>query len=220
MGDKAEGDGSGSAGILYLMRGLPSSGKSHRAIGLAGETGVVCETDAFFRVEPAGSKGTAGSGSEAMAEARHWNLARFARALEEGVSPIVVDRGNGLSPETARYATLALEKGYRVELREPDSPWWQEIRVLLKYREFTEPVLEVWAERLAQLSEGSHRISAETIRAHMRSWRHDLRVEEIIALGSPRIADRVTARVSDRPDPGANEATPEPAQPAATRRGC
>ena len=35
--------------LCILMRGLPGSGKSHRAQRLAGAAGVVCETDAYFR---------------------------------------------------------------------------------------------------------------------------------------------------------------------------
>ncbi len=34
--------------IVYLMRGLPSSGKSHMARKLAGDNGLVCETDTYF----------------------------------------------------------------------------------------------------------------------------------------------------------------------------
>jgi hypothetical protein len=34
--------------IVYLMRGLPSCGKSHRSKQLAGAQGVICETDQFF----------------------------------------------------------------------------------------------------------------------------------------------------------------------------
>jgi hypothetical protein len=34
--------------IVYLMRGLSSSGKSHTAKQLAGQTGIVCETDEYF----------------------------------------------------------------------------------------------------------------------------------------------------------------------------
>ena len=37
--------------VVYLMRGLPSSGKSHTAPRLAGDTGIVIETDAYFRTE-------------------------------------------------------------------------------------------------------------------------------------------------------------------------
>ena len=37
-----------SAKMVYLMRGLPACGKSHRARRLAGPDGVVLETDAYF----------------------------------------------------------------------------------------------------------------------------------------------------------------------------
>lgn len=66
-------------------------------------------------------------------EARRWNMECFKRAVDTGVSPIVVDRGNGRNRESQEYARYAVERGYRIELKEPESEWWQEIRVLLKY---------------------------------------------------------------------------------------
>ncbi len=54
----------------------------------------------------------------------------------KNVSPIAVHRGNGLNPETKQYAVFAVEDGYVLQLAEPDSPWWTELRVLLKYRQF------------------------------------------------------------------------------------
>lgn len=34
--------------VVYLMRGLPACGKSHRAKRLAGDKGIVLETDQYF----------------------------------------------------------------------------------------------------------------------------------------------------------------------------
>lgn len=38
----------GTVKTVYLMRGLPGCGKSHRAQRLAGAEGVVLETDQYF----------------------------------------------------------------------------------------------------------------------------------------------------------------------------
>lgn len=168
--------------ICYLMRGLPSTGKSHTARRLAGTTGVVCETDAFFRTQVGTDPRAYDYDAERLPEARDWNFQRFCEAVDQGRTPVIVDRGNGLSAETRRYARYALDHGYRVELAEPDSDWWAEIRVLLKYRQYTAPVLKAWAAKLAEASRRTHRVSARKIWRRMQSWRHDLRLEHILEL--------------------------------------
>ncbi len=167
--------------IVYLMRGLPSSGKSTLARELAGETGVVCETDQFFYTQVGESAKTYDYVAERLDEARAWNLERFRDALKSGASPIVIDRGNGLNRETHVFAQLAREYSYEVELREPDSPWWRELRVLLKYREHLAPaVLDRWAEVLADVNRKTHRVPVATIRRWMQMWRSDLSVQDIL----------------------------------------
>jgi len=165
---------------VYLMRGLPSCGKSHLARRLAGETGVVLETDEYFYTHVGTDPGQYDYSEVLLPAAREWNLARFREALAKRISPIVVDRGNGRNEETRVYAQQAVDAGYRVELREPDSPWWQELRVLLQYREHTRPALQEWAIRLATMSRDTHRVSAATILRWMDGWKHDLTVEDIL----------------------------------------
>ena len=90
---------------------------------------------------------------------------RYRKALALGRSPIIVDRGNGLNAESREYALLAEQHGYHIELREPDSPWWQELRVLLKYSDFVDETLfDQWAEQLSAKSATGHRVPAATIR--------------------------------------------------------
>ena len=93
----------------------------------------------------------------------------------------MVDRGNGLNPETREYAVHAVEHGYRVELAEPDSPWWQELRVLLKYKQYVaDELFDAWAQKLADASLDTHRVPASTIRRWMAHWRHGITVRDIL----------------------------------------
>ena len=109
-------------------------------------------------------------------------MARFQQAIAQAISPIVVDRGNGLNPETREYAIYAVEHGYDVELAEPDSPWWNELRVLLKYKQNVDDKLfDAWSKRLAEATRDTHRVPASTIRHWMTSWRHDVTVPAILA---------------------------------------
>ena len=166
--------------IVYLMRGLPGCGKSYTAKKLAGDTGVVCETDEYFYTQVGKDPKKYDYKKELMAEARRWNFGRFREAVDSGKTPVVVDRGTSLSVDSQIYARYAVERGCAVELKKPESPWWQELRVLLKYKQYNGPVLQVWAERLAAVSRVTHRVSESTIRRRMSSWKHDLTVEDIL----------------------------------------
>lgn len=168
---------------VYLMRGLPACGKSYTAIKLAGTEGLVCETDKYFYTQVGSDSTQYDYHEELLPLARHWNFERFKNAVRTGVSPIVVDRGNGQNPETQAYVRYALDLAYQVELKEPDSPWWQEIRVLLKYKRLTGEILDQWADRLAEMSRSSHRVPASTIRRWMESWISDLSVAQILSNG-------------------------------------
>ena len=167
--------------LVYLMRGLPACGKSHRARRLAGAEGVVLETDQYFYTQVGDDPGQYDYSAELLPVARAWNFDRFCQATAKGVSPIVVDRGNGLNAETRQYAAYAVEHGYRVELAEPDSPWWQELRVLLKYKQHLDDVvLDNWASKLADATRDSHRVPPSTIRRWMARWRYDVTVDQIL----------------------------------------
>ena len=170
--------------VVYLMRGLPSCGKSHKARLLAGAGGFVAETDEYFYTQVGSDPARFDYRAELMPAARQWNFERFTRAVDAGISPIVVDRGNSLSLESQRYARYAADRGYTVELAEPDTWWWQEIRVLLKYRKYTMPVLENWAKRLARMSRSTHRVPLKTILRWMDKWKSDVTVDDILKFKS------------------------------------
>lgn len=166
--------------IVYLMRGLPGCGKSHMANRLAGNNGVVLETDQYFYSQVGDNDQSYDFNKDLLPAAREWNLGRFLDALTQNVSPIVIDRGNGLNPETREFAALGIKHGYKVELAEPDSPWWQELRVLLKYKEFVaDDLFDQWAEALSAKTSNGHRVPVSTIRRWMSHWRHDLTIDEI-----------------------------------------
>jgi len=65
-------------------------------------------------------------------------------------------------------------------------PWWQELRVLLKYKQYLDDkLLDAWATRLADATRDTHRVPAATIRRWMSRWRHDLTVQDILDDGEP-----------------------------------
>lgn len=166
--------------VVYLMRGLPSSGKSHLARRLVGDSGVLLETDQFFYRENTDGSRSFHYSEERLPAARQWIFQTFRQAIAAGRSPIVLDRGNGLNEETRRFAQYAVNQSYRVELKEPDSAWWLEIKELMRCRPETNPLLEQWAVRLSQMSRETHRVPLDTIQHWMSNWRVDLTVAEIL----------------------------------------
>lgn len=169
--------------IVYLMRGLPACGKSHRARRLAGGEGIVLETDQYFYTEVGDNPAHYDYRDELLPQAREWNFERFCAAIAEDRSPIVVDRGNGLNPETRLYAAYADEHGYQIDLAEPDSPWWLELRVLLKYKQYVdERLFDAWALKLSEATRDGHRVPAKTIRHWMARWRSNVSVEAILKI--------------------------------------
>ena len=170
-----------TARLVYLMRGLPSCGKSWTARQLAGSDGVVLETDRYFHTEVGDDPTQYDFNDELLPTARDWIFAQFVESIRAERSPIVLDRGNGRNEETRRFAAYAVANDYVVQLREPDSPWWQELSVLLKYRQFLDPqVLDTWAQRLSTKSRSTHRVPTVTIRRWMNSWKSDLSVDDIL----------------------------------------
>ena len=97
--------------VVYLMRGLPSCGKSHTARCLAGGQGVVLETDQYFVRRQADGTESFEYSNASLPEARRWNFERFQQAIADGITPIVVDRGNGLNVATQDYVRYARGHG-------------------------------------------------------------------------------------------------------------
>ncbi|HEY2411935.1 MAG TPA: AAA family ATPase [Pirellulaceae bacterium] len=171
--------------VVYLIRGFPSCGKSFTARRLAGASGVVCETDEYFYTQVGADPTSYDYDHDLLPKARRWNLERFQNVVASGLSPIVVDRGNGRNAETREYVCFAIDHGYRVELCEPESAWWQEIRGLLESKNDAGQRLDQWAERLAEMSRATHRVPVSTIRSWMANWRPNLTVDDILNYTAP-----------------------------------
>jgi len=77
--------------ILYIMRGVSGSGKSFKAKQLAGENGVICSADDFF-VEK--GKGEYAFDPNLLGEAHQQCQDRATQAVQQGLSPIIIDNTN------------------------------------------------------------------------------------------------------------------------------
>ena len=99
--------------VVYIMRGIPGSGKSTRARELVKPENIknIFSTDDYFMVG-----GEYRFDPTKLGEYHGNNLQRFKDAVMQGISPIVVDNTNTQKWEYAKYEEFAKDNGYRVEV--------------------------------------------------------------------------------------------------------
>jgi len=147
---------------LVLMRGLPGSGKSTKAREVAGEDVDIFSTDDFF-MNP--DTGKYEFDPKFLGKYHSMNVKRTAEAMEQGVTPVVVDNTNTRLFEMKQYVQLAQKYGYEVEFHEPDTPWaWDE-------------------EQLAQ--KNTHGVPLDAIQRMKDRWDKNPTVDDILKSKAP-----------------------------------
>lgn len=141
--------------ILFIVRGLPGAGKSTLAKQLAGEKGVSYSTDDFFM-----NAGKYQFDPNLLPSAHNWNFSRSVKAIDEGISPIVIDNTNVQAWEAKRYVKYAIDHGYKVEVREPDTPWKFDAKELAK--------------------RNKHGVTQAVIEKRLKKWDQDITVDDIL----------------------------------------
>ena len=101
--------------VLVLMRSPSGGGKSTLAKEL-GTGGVVFSTDDYFTT-PEGEYKFYG---KKIGIAHEWNRKRVEKAMQDGLSPIVVDNTNIKSYEMKPSVILAKKYGYKIQFAEPN----------------------------------------------------------------------------------------------------
>lgn len=114
---------------LIIMRGLPGSGKSTKARELFGEDIDIFSTDDFF-VNP--ETGEYEFDAKLLGRNHGLNVKRTEEAMQNGVTPVIVDNTNTRLYEMKKYVQLAQKYGYDVEFHEPDTPWAWDVAELTK----------------------------------------------------------------------------------------
>ena len=97
--------------VVYIMRGIPGSGKSTQARRLAGATGKIHSTDDYFMED-----GKYVFDPNKLGRNHQLNFQAFKADLQLGVSPVIVDNTNSRKWEYENYAKAAEDAGYRVEV--------------------------------------------------------------------------------------------------------
>lgn len=103
---------------VFILRGLPGSGKSYYAQTLADElvTGdqsqyLICSTDDYFYDE----QGEYKFDKFKLSQFHNLNLARFINALSQSVPLVIVDNTNIKKWEFIAYSQAAVALGYQVK---------------------------------------------------------------------------------------------------------
>lgn len=153
---------------IYIMRGVPSGGKSFAARKLAQETGgVIFSTDDQFGADAEEYRTNI---SKAIADNKmgHYHMLNQIKAIEamkSGQSPIIIDNTNTTKSEMTPYFLAGKKFGYEVKFVEPSdvkSPWMQlGIPELLKTKDPNE--LQLAASKLASRSKETHNVPQEAI---------------------------------------------------------
>ncbi len=103
---------------VFILRGLPGSGKSYYAQNLADEMVqgaqsqyVICATDDYFY----NADGVYHFDKFKLSEYHNLNLARFINSLAENIPLVIVDNTNIKKWEFIAYAQAAHALGYQVK---------------------------------------------------------------------------------------------------------
>ena len=144
---------------LYIMRGLPGSGKSTKAKELSGNSGQVFSTDDYFSMS-----GEYNWFANLLGKAHKWNSRRCKYAIESGISPVVIDNTNVTMKDLRSLRDvieLARECGYDVEIAEPNTEWRFDVNELDK--------------------RNTHNVPREVIERKVNEYVHDVTVEDIMS---------------------------------------
>ena len=149
----------GTNKIIYVMRGGPGSGKSFLAAQLV-DNGQIFSTDSYWHLN---KEGTYQFNINKLRIAHEWNKRRIKKAVEVGISPIVIDNTNTTLRELRNFKNIiieAKEKGYRIEIKEPMTSWRFDIEELMK--------------------RNTHNVPREALEAMLKRYQKDLTVDDIL----------------------------------------
>ena len=132
---------------VYILRGIPGSGKSELAQELAKDTGRIHSTNDYFY-----ENGTYRFDPALLNRNRDRSFMAFCSSLRDRVETVVLENPNVQIPEYERYVTAAGWYDYTVEI------------IFLPH-----PPAETAAER------SENKVPVETIRAMLSRWETDPR---------------------------------------------
>jgi adenylate kinase family enzyme len=154
--------------ILYIMRGIPGSGKSTAARKLAPK-GQIFSTDDYWGPEYNFDINRLGA-------AHTWNLERATEAMNNGVSPVVIDNTNVTWKAVRPYAEHGIRNGYKVVFKESEMPQWQEIANRLDAKDIRDEDVDFLTKNSV------HNVPRESTQRMMMAWVSRKDMEQFLKL--------------------------------------
>jgi tRNA uridine 5-carbamoylmethylation protein Kti12 len=105
-------DAQGLVGFVFIMRGIPGSGKSSMAQHIAARNGsksIICSADDWFTIN-----GKYKFDSLKLMEAHAWCFDMFKDAIDRRAKTIIVDNTNLVKSWWGKYEAYAKRRGYAV----------------------------------------------------------------------------------------------------------
>lgn len=182
--------------VFVVLRGLPGAGKSTTAKKLLEKLGGtedhIFSTDNFFipitRKLRAGGEYVSPEDEikeykdnwtrNNLAKAHRENLENFKRAVDNGVTPLILDNQNVRTRDFKSYAEYADKNGYEIRIKEPDSEWWKEYSPYLKDKKKFADKLEEFAKLLHEKT--LHGVPLYTIKKNIERWQPNITVEDVL----------------------------------------
>jgi predicted kinase len=160
---------------MYILRGISGSGKSYLSRKILEEEGVtdncnethVFSSDDYFINKETGKYEYDGS---KIGRAHEWNQNRVMKAVKNNQPVIIVDNTNTQRWEAKPYVQMALENGYDIIVREPDTPWRRDAVELSK--------------------RNVHGVPLESIQKMLKRWEDDFSLDAILKSKPPKHAMR------------------------------
>jgi predicted kinase len=148
---------------VFIVRGLPGSGKSSLAKSLAGTGGYIVSADNYF----VAADGRYNFDARNLGRAHEWCQLQYHNHLRTQHSPIVVDNTNVDLWEMKPYVQAALQYKYDVKFCEPQTSWWIERNL----------------DMLAQ--KNTHGVSRQKIETMLERWVSEPNIQAILESKSP-----------------------------------
>ena len=90
------------------------------------------------------------------------NFENFKKAVDSGMTPVIVDNTNLVHRDFKNYIEYAAQSGYHVIFEEPESPWW------LKYRPYLKAKSNI--QQFAQENNMDHQQAKDHIDKHLNDF--------------------------------------------------
>ncbi len=143
---------------FIIMRGMSGAGKSFLAKQLAGATGQQFAADDYFMDE----QGNYNWSGDRVQAAHQWNHKRIIEAINQDVSPVIMDNTNISKWDLKQSKPLieyAESMGYTVRIEEANTPWAKDVNELAK--------------------KNQHGLTVKMLEKQLRKWYPDPTVEDI-----------------------------------------